>query len=97
MSVYRTIGPLVYERTHNRRPDCVNSAQLHGRMFSACFIFIYIFASPENLASHDFVSVEYSAVPLRTLIIPYTTEYEYQKYECRKHAHMTPHHQTNMF
>ena len=40
-------------------------------MFSACFIFIYIFASSENLASHDFVSVEYSAVPLCTLIIPY--------------------------
>ena len=53
------------------------SAQLHGRMFSACFI--YIFASSENLASHDFVSVEYSAVPLCTLIIPYTTEYEYKK------------------
>ena len=61
------------------RTDCVNSAQLHGRMFSACFIFIYIFASSENLASHDFVSVEYLAVPLCTLIIPYTTEYEYQK------------------
>ena len=51
----------------------------HGRMFSACFIFIYIFASSENLASHDFVSVEYSAVPLCTLIIPCTTEYEYKK------------------
>ena len=35
--------------------------------------------SSENLASHDFVSVEYSAVPLCTLIIPCTTEYEYQK------------------
>ena len=45
----------------------------------ACFIFIYIFASSGNLASHDFVSVKYSAVPLCTLIIPYTTEYEYQK------------------
>ena len=66
-------------RTIMRRTNFVNSAQLHGRMFSACFIFIYIFASSENLASHDFVSVEYSAVPLCTLIIPYTTEYEYQK------------------
>ena len=39
-------------------------------MFSACCIFLYIFASSENLASHDFVSVEYLAVPLCTLIIP---------------------------
>ena len=67
------------------------SAQLHGRMFSACFIFIYIFASSENLASHDFVSVEYSAVLLCTLVIPYTTEYEYKKIRMTETcAHDTP-------
>ena len=66
---------------YTRRRTTDEQTVLHGRMYSACFIFIYIFSSSENLASHDFVSVEYSAVPLCTSIIPYTTEYEYQKYE----------------
>ena len=58
--------PFYTRGRHNRQTDCVNSAQLHGRMFSACCSFFYIFASSENLASHNLVSVEYSAVPVCT-------------------------------